>query len=304
MRKPKHPPGPAAAHSDDANWFDKLFKELLQNSLPQLASEVLHVPASQYRPMPVELHRTLEKRADFLGKLYGSPAEKSLLHLEIQLADERNMVYRELLYAALILDKHKGWELEQIVLCIGPKRPVMPTELQRKRLGFSFRLVWIKDIPYREFLKTGNPELMLLAALADFEGKSPKTVMEEIFNGVHQTTPSQLDFDLKVAQLHIFSGVHNLHQIFDEVMAAISVYELPGLRRDPFYKKGKREGKREGIFEGQLIAACNLIRNSDHPDSFVASMTGLEESVVRQIRSILLKNPKATPEAIAEQLAP
>jgi len=310
--KRKTPPQPTDQKKkrDETNRYDKVVKEALRHALPALLTQVLKVPAAEsFEPLHIELHRTVERRADFLGQVYAVGQSKKIVHFELQAKDEHDMIGRMYLYSGLILVNYLEWDLEQVVLCLSEKRPTMPTELEKTRLHYGFRLIWIKDISYREFLQTRQPELMLLGILAGFEERSAEEVMEEVVNQVRQTAKSSLGFQRHTEQLHILSNLHNLQQIFEKVMFNIS--ELIDETKDPFFQRGEKLGIEKGIEKGlekgiekgiekgkfigmtekTLDIAANLILRSDHDDAFIASITGLETSVVTQIRDLLARYP-------------
>ncbi|MEQ1747155.1 MAG: hypothetical protein ABMA02_17120 [Saprospiraceae bacterium] len=72
----------------------------------------------------------------------------------------------------------------------------MPVTLQRTGLDFKFLLVWIKEIPYQEFLKTGKAELVLMGVLADYGEQTAETVMAEGVNELSRLTPKGMAREL------------------------------------------------------------------------------------------------------------
>jgi hypothetical protein len=288
-------PNPKAI--EEGNWADKIFKELFKETLPTFLTEILHLPAGEYRPAYMELQKTIEKRTDFLGKLFANANSKLIAHVEVQNEDEKNMVYRKLVYFALILDRYKGWDLLQYVFFIGKNKPKMATSLTRNGLNFFFKLIWIKDIHYSEFMKTGKTELMLLAALANYGDKTAKEVMLEVVNEVKKLSKTTEDFEKRIEQLHILSNVHNLHQIFETVMTSIS--QFINVEKDPFYKKGVIKGMAEGELRGELRGelksnvkiAINLILKSKHDDAFIADISTIPVENVTKFRSLITEFP-------------
>jgi hypothetical protein len=285
----------------EPNQYDKIFKEVLRRGTPTLLTEILKVASGKYQPIHPDLQRTIEKKADFLGKLFAVGDAQKIVHLEVQATDDSDMIFRELLYLALILVNYPTWQVEQIVFAIGKERPKMPTFLKRENLDFKFRLIWIKDISYREFLKTGKPEIMLFGILAGFEQKNAQEVMTEIVNEVRRTAKSQLDFERHTEQLHILSHLHTLQEIFRAVMVNIS--KLIDETQDPFFQRGEVIGIEKGIEKGieqgiekglsakTLEIIINLITQSDLPDGLIASIAGSTQNTVEKMREIIVKNP-------------
>ncbi len=80
-----------------ANEYDIIFKENLEILIPFLAKMLLGIEASRWETLSTEIPLTLERRPDFLKKVY--PADGSppyLLHLEFQTRIDAEMPYRML----------------------------------------------------------------------------------------------------------------------------------------------------------------------------------------------------------------
>lgn len=122
----------------------------------------------------------------------------------------------------------------------------MPTILKKSGVDYHFRLIWIKNIHYQEFLETNKPEIMLLGLLAGYGGKSAQEVLTKVVHKIRERTPSELDFQQRVQQLHILSNLHQIQNIFEHVMLNIS--ELIDERKDPFFQRGEKIGKDFDLF--------------------------------------------------------
>jgi hypothetical protein len=300
-KKEKKPPTDPSIASEETpsegNWADKIIKELFQKTLPSFLTDILKLPAGNYKTAYLELQRTIEKRTDFLGKLYSNSQEKTIVHLEVQNQNEKKMVFRENLYSALILDRYQNWDLIQYVFFIGKRKPTMPTQLKRHGTLFSFKLIWIKDIHYQIFLQTGKPELMLLAALAGYGGKKPKEVMLEVVNEVKKCSNSDAEFEKHIEQLHILTNIHNLQQIFESIMKNISF--LIDETKDPYFKRGEVKGELKGELKRSVEIATNLIVKSDHDDVFIADISGVPIRIVTEMRKLIKEYPSDYKEHIA-----
>lgn len=77
--------------NQEANQYDKVFKETLREGLPTLLTEILKMPTGHFKPVHLELQRTIERKADFIGKLAAPDIPKTIAHLEVQAKDERNI---------------------------------------------------------------------------------------------------------------------------------------------------------------------------------------------------------------------
>ena len=287
----------------DGNQYDKLLKEGLRRSVIDLFTLFLGLPEGKYSPQHIEFQKTRERRTDFTFRWEAPGVQRTIVHFEVHGKNEKRLVDRQFDTAALINWHYPSpeWDLIQVVLFIGKRRPTMPTELKKSDYTYRFRLFWVKDFAYRDFLNTGNPYLFLLAALADYEGQSPQTVFLEVVNEARRLLKSDLDFDLFIEQLHMLSNIHNLQQIFNDVYMQLS--QLINEKKDPFFQRGKIEGKVEGKIEGEIRGeirgmsektldfTTNLILHSDHDDEFIARMTDLQPKTVAEIRKIIQDHP-------------
>jgi hypothetical protein len=321
IKKPK--PDPTILNPEEiseGNWVDKIFKELLNDTLPTFLTEILHFPASQYQTAYIELQHTIEKRTDFLGQIFANKNNKTIVHLEVQNQDKKSMVYSVNVYSALILERYEDWDLEQFVFFIGKDKPQMPTHLKRIGTDFSFKLIWIKDIHYTEFINTGKPELILLAALANYGDKNPTEVIEIVVNEVQKLSKTTEDFEKRIEQLHILTNVHNLHQIFETVMTSIS--QFIDVEIDPFYKKGVKKGEAIGIVKGEAIGrvegeaigrvegeaigrvegkaemVINLILETNLEDKTIASLAKIPVEIIAKFRLMIKEFPENYKEKI------
>jgi uncharacterized radical SAM superfamily protein len=156
----------------EGNQYDRILKEALRHGMPTLIFKILGLPYGHYRSVHVELQRTLERRADFITEVKATDGVEYIIHIEVQAANDAKMIYRELMYSALILNQYPDHTVLQYVLYLGKESPQMLTSLKNRNINFQFHLIWIKDIPYESFLNTEEPDLILLAVLANYRGKT------------------------------------------------------------------------------------------------------------------------------------
>jgi hypothetical protein len=134
------------------------------------------------------------------------------------------------------------------VLYIGKEKPTMPNSIQLTGISYKFNLVWIKNIRYQAFLKTEKPALMLLGALADYGDKAAKEVMKEVVSAIQTKIKGTMEVQHYLQQLHILSNIHDLQQIFSEIMFDIA--QLIDEEKDPFFQRGEQKGLEKGLVEG------------------------------------------------------
>ena len=140
-----------------AKHYDKIFKENIEAMYLSLSEQVLH-----FRPLKVadvnwEIHRTIERFPDFLKKVHAPDSDEVfLLHIEIQRADDAEMLYRMCEYHALMLRKFKI-RIVQIVIYIGEGYSQMKNLYEDGNNRFSYHLFSIQNISYKTFLDSDKP---------------------------------------------------------------------------------------------------------------------------------------------------
>lgn len=66
----------------EANRYDKIFKENLEAVTLALVEKVLGIAVASYQKLPLELQRTLERKPDQLLRITDQQGQTFLLHLE------------------------------------------------------------------------------------------------------------------------------------------------------------------------------------------------------------------------------
>jgi hypothetical protein len=120
--------------------FDGALKEVFQEDLPTLLKRLTRGLAVK-EFLNVELPKVRERRVDLVLSL----EDDSLLHIEFQSTNDRNMAYRMVEYWALIKGRFKR-PLRQVVLFVGQARSAIVNRLEEDGLRFSYDLLDIRDI--------------------------------------------------------------------------------------------------------------------------------------------------------------
>jgi len=104
-----------------------------------------------------------------------------LLHLELQSDNDDKMLWRELEYCGLILQRYQQVPL-QIVLYIGEQSPRFKTEIDTPNLKYRYDLINIKDLDCTALLQSDSLSDNLLALLGKLQDKQTafQRVMKKI----------------------------------------------------------------------------------------------------------------------------
>ncbi len=231
---------------NEANRYDKIFKENLESVTLALVEKVLNIAVASHEKMPVELQRTLERKPDQLLKITDRQGHTFLLHLEFQLADEAAMAGRMLGYRAILQRKY-GLPVEQYVLFLSDAVPAMPTRIEQKNLSFAFSLVRLSQVDYRLFLSSDQGDEVVFAVLGDFGSTNPQQAALQIIERLEQTSVSKNELSRHLQQVRILANLRRLTPFIEQIMESITEYIRE--EDDFLFKKGKQKGKQEAILK-------------------------------------------------------
>ena len=199
---------------------------------------ILEITAVSMEELPDDIQHTKERKPDNLKKITDTNGNTFVLQIEFQVKDEPEMVYRMLDYYGMLERKYKLL-VEQFVIFLGSDNPKMPTELDRKRLKFSFSLVVLSQYDYHIFLDSEKPEEVILGILANFNEENAENALKQIISRVKETTKG--DFSLKryFNQLRVLAQLRNLELKLENAMDSIA--ELINEERDVLYLRGQKK---------------------------------------------------------------
>ncbi|MDZ7898407.1 MAG: hypothetical protein U5N85_10345 [Arcicella sp.] len=238
---------PKQNHKQEANIYDKVFKENIDAVIDSLIRKILKIEIVHSEKIIAKLQRTREREADYLEKVIDKNGNEFILHIEYQTHNEANMVHRMLDYCSLLLRKYK-LPVEQYIIFLGQEKPTMTTKISHRNIHFNYHLIDIKRIDYHEFINSETPEEILLAILADFKKQSLQDIVEEIVNKLGKTVDLSLESEKIFQQLLVFGRLRNLQEKIQEIMNTISKYI--DVKEDFLYKQGLEEGVERGIEQG------------------------------------------------------
>lgn len=221
--------------------YDKIFKENIEEIILPLVEKLLGIVPEGLEKISIDIQKTIERKPDFLKKVVHKDASKDyILHIEFQLNDEEDMVYRMLEYYALLLRKQKV-KLKQVVFFIGKGKAKMEKTIKHDALDFSFELINLQEIDYRVFLSSQKPEEIILAILGDFGNDKTDIVIETILQRIKDTTKPNLKRQKTVKQLEILSNLRKLQQqIINHLETMALTYDI---ENDIRFKQGEAKGE-------------------------------------------------------------
>ena len=114
---------------------------------------ILGIMALESEELPDDTQHTKERKPDVLKKVTDIHGAIFVLHLEFQLVDEQEMIYRMADYYVMLTRKYKI-PVRQFVIFLGSDKPHMPTRTDGDYLTFHFPLITFAQLDYQLFLKS------------------------------------------------------------------------------------------------------------------------------------------------------
>jgi len=132
--------------------YDSIIKGLFQRNRPSVLLDLLTggIPVRQI--LNAELAKVLERRADLVFLL----EDETILHLEFQTRNDKEMPYREGIYGLLLGQKYKR-RVRQTVIYLGQPKMRMPNQLDLGQTKVAYTLIDIRDIDARMLIESGRP---------------------------------------------------------------------------------------------------------------------------------------------------
>ncbi len=101
-------------------------------------------------------------------------ADGTILHIEFQSANDKDMPYREGIYCLLLGQKYRR-RVRQVVLYLGQPTMRMEDRVDLGETKSAYRLMDIREMDARRLIASGRPGDLVLAMLA---GGGPESVVE------------------------------------------------------------------------------------------------------------------------------
>ena len=153
----------------DGSKYDLVVKDLFQRDHPSLLDQ-LTAGVAVRDVLSVELARVEERRADLVLLL----ADGTILHIEFQSGNDKDMPYREGIYCLLLGQKYRR-RVRQVVLYVGQATMRMEDHVDLGETKSAYALMDIREMDARKLMASGRPGDLALAMLA---GGGPEQVLE------------------------------------------------------------------------------------------------------------------------------
>ena len=266
------------------NQYDKILRENIEAVLPGLIRDLLGIDSVDSEELPDDIQHTREREPDVLKKITDKEGNTFVLHVEMQVADEKEMVLRMAEYFVLLLRRYK-LPVRQYVIYLGQGSPQMKDHLSTETMQFKYRLIALSKIDYRMFLSAPSPEEKMLAILGDFGGTDCRNVVETIVGQIIATSTGDFSRQRCLRQLLILSNLRNL--VPDKKIIMESIEKWFKLENDVLYVIGEEKGLEKGKGEKTLEFVRALLLNTHHTIPEIAALANVSESFVVEVKESL-----------------
>lgn len=226
--------------------YDRVLPDLFQMDRPSLLYQLtggVRVRAF----LNVVFPRMIERRADLVVLL----DDGSILHIEFQSRNDKEIAYRSGIYGLLIWHRHRC-PVRQVVLYVGEPKLRMKSDLNIGGVKVSVRLMDIREIDSETLLRSGCAGDLALAMLA----KGGTDRLTEIVQ--HAAQLSDRDRVRALTQLFLLSDLRRLSGRLKMEMATMGSFQIDvrnnEILRDVWEEvmaEGLAKGKAEGLAKGK-----------------------------------------------------
>ncbi|RRA97748.1 hypothetical protein [Larkinella rosea] len=260
------------------NQYDKIFKENIEAVIPGLMRDILGITPFMSVELPDDIQHTKERKPDVLKKITDVQGNNFVLQIEFQVVDEPEMIYRMADYYIMLLRKYKI-PVRQFVIFLGSTKPQMLTLIESECLTFSFPVISFAKLDYHLFLKSDQPEEVILGVLGNFGGESPETVLHRIIQRVEATTIGDLALKRYFSQLRVLAQLRNLEQTLKD-LTMDSIAKFVSIEKDAAYLVGQDNAREQE----QIKFVNNLLTETDFSVEKVAKIAGVSVEFVEKIK--------------------
>ena len=236
-------------------------KEILEFITEDIAFYLLGLNVTEIEFVDKEL-KVIEKREADLVACCKIEGIQSILHIEIQNSNDKDMCLRMLRYYTQIKTKFSSLPTYQFVIYIGKDNLTMANSIITDKLNFSYTIIDMHTIDCDSFIKIDTPESLILSVLCDFKDKNETDVLFFILKRLKELCKDdEYIFGKYTLALETLSENRNLKDKLKEVedmLRTISLEQLPSYELG--FERGIERGIERGFEKGELKAKVEIIK--------------------------------------------
>ena len=234
---------------------DLISKQLLRQLAVDFSNQLFGRNIVEAELLSSEQPRVEERRADLVARVKNDQGKSYILHVELQNDNHKNMPLRMLRYYTDLALEHENEEIEQHLLYIGKAPLTMPDNVEARGWRYCYNVLDVRQLDSEDFLRSENPDALVLAILCDMGEREPDAVVTHIVSELRRLHGSKIDnLNDSLLKLENLAGNRNLQNLVKEKYKMIVDIERlasyqEGLERGQL--QGREEGREEGREQGQ-----------------------------------------------------
>ena len=229
---------------------DLISKQLLRQLAVDFSNQLFGLNIVEAELLSSEQARVEERRADLVARVKNDQGKSYILHVELQNDNHKHMPLRMLRYYTDLALEHEDEEINQHLLYIGKAPLTMPDHVQAPEWRYCYNVLDIRQLDSEDFLRSENPDALVLAILCDMGEREPDAVVAHIVSELRRLHGSKLDsLSDSLLKLETLAENRNLQNLVKEKYKMIV-----NIERLASYQEGLEKGQQELLlkFLGKL----------------------------------------------------
>lgn len=288
MSKKSNNKGKERKHS--GNIYDRIFRENAPTIFIPLIQSQLNIDIYKYEILELKMVKTLEREVDFLYKIYDKKGIPSILHLEFQTRNNKEMLARMQEYHSLIYRRHQ-LPIRHIVIYLGKQKSTMKAQLEPNLIFYGFDIINLTEIDPDQLISTQIPEMVVMALLGNLKKDQVERVLNDILKSLKRLTNSEEKLTKYVNQLVILARIRNLEKIISQKLEDMPISY--NVEKDGLYvqgmEKGIQKGREEGIEKGMDLGVAKSAWKMFKAGHTIKVISETLELSVKQVKASIKK---------------
>ena len=276
---------PQDTPKEQGNVFDRILKEMSLGILP-LITEILGLKITAVKPVEVLMETTVERELDTFFDVTLENGDHVLLHIEYEISDNPEMIYRIAEYHGMIF-RRQMMPVHHVAVYIGAnKTPQMRTALEPREMLTGFDLINPFTLDTDIFLSSQVPQIVVLAILSNFPKEQTGRVLRSIVEKLKALCKNEKELREYLKRLVMLSRTRRTVPLTIKITNEMSVrYDV---ETDELYLEGKAKGKAEAQAALHNVVT-NLLLKKMFSDEEIASIAGVALDFVQKVRMELVE---------------
>ena len=264
---------------------DLISKQLLKRLLVDFGTRLFKLDIVEAELLSSEQPRIEGKRADLVARVKNGQGESYILHVEIQNDNRSDVPLRMMRYYTDLALEHIGEKVMQHLLYIGKASLTMSDHVRGHDWLYRYNVLDMRSQDSADFLKSNNPDALVLAILCDPKGSEPSALVAQIIEKLRRLHGDKLDsLRDSLKMLDILASNRDLQNVVKENaemyidVEKLGIYQLV---KEKGEAKGLKQGLERGLERGHREILSRLLTKL--PPEQVADLSGVPLAKVKTI---------------------